>query len=782
MSLSNKLSLYLVLTALVIFASLGFIFVRYGGEREERLVSIYASMSIENFADRIDYDLSRIENNIALSSPEALRVLEHPDRILRFVERYVKTDSLIMGGCIAAVPDASPLTGDAMMMEYASRDGQGEWQSKHLGDSAYDYTAMPWYTDAVSTGKPCWSEPYFDKGGGNKLMVTYSYPLCDPEGKVIAVMTADISIGDLTHEITRLKPVDKGYAFIISKEHTFVTYPDRSKVLSEDIETYAKEKGWKMISELGEKNYSRKSDIFRIDENGKDMLLVCHRMELTDWIICSIAPYSSIMSDLDLLTFKAVVLIVAGLLILLFLIRAIVIYSMRPLSRLTATVDSISSGHLETTLPAMKASDEIGRLNNAFSKMQFSLREQMERLVETTRAKEHIESELHIARSIQMGLVPRTFSPFPEWKGLELFAMLRSAKEVGGDLYDFFIHDSLLFFTIGDVSGKGIPASLFMAVTRTLFRMAAEQSDSPGKIISTINDTIVKDNTECMFVTMFVGTLDLRTGHLRFCNAGHNPPVIIDKNGASFLAENENIPVGVISGYEYKEESLRLTSDSTLFLYTDGLTEAENSSKELYGDQRLLDTLSDNPATPPKEKIERLSGSVGNFAEGVDQSDDLTMLSLRLNHGMRILEHRVFHNSMTEIERIPAITLRLAAVLSLDDTIRDRINLVLEEAIVNVISYAYPEGESGEIELSIGHDYLSDELIIQISDCGKPFDPTKKKDADIDADIDERPIGGLGIFLIRNLCDSAEYCYSDGRNILRLTVALRGCIITKVKN
>lgn len=773
MSLSNKLSLYLVLTALVIFASLGFIFVRYGGEREERLVSIYSSMSIENFADKIDYDLSRIENDITLTAPAALIVLEHPEWILRFVERYVKTDSLIMGGCIAVVPGALPSSGNDLMMEYASRDGQGQWESKHLGDSAYDYTSMPWYTDAVSTGKPAWSEPYFDKGGGNKLMVTYSYPLCDPEGKVLAVMTADISIDDLTHEITKLKPVDEGYAFIISKEHTFVTYPDKSKVLSEDIETYAKEKGWKMVSELGEKDYSSKSSTFRIDEDGKDMLLVCHRMGLTDWIICSIAPYSSIMSSLDLVTVKAVVLIVAGLLILLFLIRAIVIYSMRPLSRLTATVDSISSGHLDTPLPAMKASDEIGHLNNAFSKMQLSLREQMERLVETTKAKEHIESELHIARSIQMGLVPRTFSPFPEWKGLELFAMLRSAKEVGGDLYDFFIRDSRLFFTIGDVSGKGIPASLFMAVTRTLFRMAAGHSDSPGEIVSTINDTIVKDNAECMFVTMFVGTLDLRNGNLRFCNAGHNPPVIIGRSGASFLAENENIPVGVIAGYEYQEESLQLTSDSTLFLYTDGLTEAENSSKGLYGDKRLLDTLSDNPATTPKEKIERLSESVGNFAGGVDQSDDLTMLSLRLNHDMTTLERTVFHNSMTEIEKIPAITQRLAAELNLDNTMRDRINLILEEAIVNVISYAYPEGVSGEIELAIGHSYLPDELVIQISDCGKPFDPTKKKDADIDAGIDERPIGGLGIFLIRNLCDSTDYCYSNGRNILRLTVALK---------
>ena len=770
MSLTNRLSLYLLLATAAIFAALAGVFARFGTQREERLVALYASLRMENFADKVIDDFDNIERIISMSASDAVEALDNKSTILAFVEKLVKSDSLIMGGCIAVVPEALPQLGRGLLMEYVSRGADGQWQAKHLGDSTYNYTRMPWYTDAVSNGQPVWSKPYFDKGGGNRLMVTYSYPLKNKSDQVIAVLTADVSVNDLTGEIDRLKPAENGFAFIIDKDKMFITNPEKNKVLLTDNDVYDADRGWRMVNTEAKGESDIANCTSHIRRDGKDLLVVYHRIRNTDWMICSVMPYSSITSSLDLVTFKAVGLLIIGLLILALLIRIVIINSMRPLEKLTGTAELISAGDLDTPLPDMKSTDEIGRLNNAFADMQRSLKLQMERLVETTKAKEHVESELHIAKSIQMGLVPHTFSPFPEWDGLELYAMLQSAREVGGDLYDFFIRDSHLFFAIGDVSGKGVPASLFMAVTRTLFRMSANMTDSPCQIVTTINDTIVKDNDECMFVTMFVGMLDLNTGTLRFCNAGHNPAVLADSRGARFMREAENIPVGVMGGFEYTEETVQLRDDEMLLLYTDGLTEAENARKELFGDDRLLQLMSTDTHQSPKDAVERLKTAVAEFADGVDQSDDLTMLCLRLDSCVEPMEEIILTNSMSEIEKLPAVTVRLARRFGFDEACRNRLNLILEEALVNVIDYAYPKGESGEIELRILHD-AAGKIIFRISDSGTPFDPTLGGNADIQADIEERPIGGLGIFLIKNLSDNVSYSRVDGRNVLTIKVS-----------
>ncbi len=772
MSLSGKLSLYLGLTALLIFVSLSAIFMRYGSEREARLAALYASFSMENFSDKVDNDFARVEECLAVSAPGALEALRHPDDIMPYMERVVKSDSLIMGGSIAVVPGALPQTADKLLMEYISRDRDGRWQPKHLGDSTYDYTAMPWFADALRAGKPMWSEPYYDKGGGDARMITYSYPLRNANGRILAVMTADVSVSGLTDEIDRLMPVEGGYAFVINGHNVFITYPDSSKALPDNVRRYAIEIKEELAAALGMEDFSKgKGKTFTIGEGDTLMMLVCRRIEATGWVVCCVVPYSAITAKLDLVTIKAVILILGGLLILLILIRFVVVYSMRPLRRLTEAVERISSGDLDTPLPQMKASDEIGRLNNAFSQMQISLREHIRRLLETITDKEHIESELRIARSIQMDLVPDSFSPFGECPALQLYALLKPAKEVGGDLYDFFFRDSKLFFTIADVSGKGVPASLFMAVTRTIFRMSAGECEAPGQIVAIVNDTIARDNDQCMFVTMFVGVLDLQSGELRFCNAGHNPPVVSDMAGPHFLQCAENLPVGVMAGFKYTEESIRLNNGQSLFLYTDGLTEAENADKQFFGDERMLELLGRYRDTSPRELICHAAEAVASFAGAVNQSDDLTMLCLRLDArpGQTDLQLNMV-NSLDEVGKLPAFVRELAANFGLDDDILGRINLVLEEAIVNVIDYAYPKDKTGDIALSAVYDTARHALTFTIADSGQPFDPTAATAPDLEASAEDRPIGGLGIHLVRSFADDVEYRRVDGRNILTVTL------------
>jgi sigma-B regulation protein RsbU (phosphoserine phosphatase) len=300
---------------------------------------------------------------------------------------------------------------------------------------------------------------------------------------------------------------------------------------------------------------------------------------------------------------------------------------MKPLEGFTASADEIAHGNFDAILPQIKSQDEMKELYDSFSYMQHSLTSYISELKVTTASKERIQSELNIAHQIQMGMIPKIFPPFPERDDVDLYAMLKPAKEVGGDLYDFFILDDKLYFVIGDVSGKGVPASLFMAVTRSLFRNIARSSETPAEIISGINDSISEQNESNMFVTLFMGILDLSTGMLSYCNGGHNPPVLISADGkAKMMDIKKNVVVGIISGFDYVDEEIQLESGAKLFCYTDGVVEAENAEKELYSEDRLLTTLEVHSKYGVRRLTEQVLESVSEHVLMAEQSDDITIM------------------------------------------------------------------------------------------------------------------------------------------------------------
>jgi len=251
-----------------------------------------------------------------------------------------------------------------------------------------------------------------------------------------------------------------------------------------------------------------------------------------------------------------------------------------------------------------------------------------DQLEETTTAKERIESELRIARDIQMSMVPHQFPAAP---GLDLYASMTAAREVGGDLYDYLLSGNDLYFCVGDVSGKGVPASLFMAQAIRLFRALAKQKQKPAQIANRLNDELSENNDSGMFVTMFIGLVNLQSGHLDFCNAGHNPPVVGgDEHGGTFLQVEPNAPIGLWPGLEYQGEEIENVKNRPLFLYTDGLNEAENPEKQLFGDDRLLEVLRETRYVSSRQVIERLQSAVEEHRDGAEPNDDLTMLCLKI--------------------------------------------------------------------------------------------------------------------------------------------------------
>ena len=376
-----------------------------------------------------------------------------------------------------------------------------------------------------------------------------------------------------------------------------------------------------------------------------------------------------------------------------------------------------------------------------------------------------MENELHIAREIQMAMIPKTFPPFPERKDLDLAASIIPAKEVGGDLYDFFIRDEKMFFCIGDVSGKGIPASLVMAVTRSLFRAMSAHEDSPAKIVASMNNTMSETNENNMFVTFFCAVLDLTTGRLRYCNAGHNPPMILT-DAIRTLPVEPNLPLGILNGADFVEQEITFNYDDALLLFTDGLSEAENVSHEQFGEARIEAALHGRKSS--EDHLKNIEQKVASFVGDADQSDDMTILFIHyLGHGNKKSYHLTLHNDIAQIALLPEFVETVAdqAKLSLETT--SNLNLALEEAVANVISYAYPEGTDGVVDIDAC--VTEHEVSFVITDSGKAFDPTAKEELDINAGVEERPIGGLGIHLVRTIMDTVSYERKEEQNILTIT-------------
>ncbi|MBQ8099823.1 MAG: SpoIIE family protein phosphatase [Paludibacteraceae bacterium] len=378
-------------------------------------------------------------------------------------------------------------------------------------------------------------------------------------------------------------------------------------------------------------------------------------------------------------------------------------------------------------------------------------------LIAVNTQKERMEGELEIAQTIQNAMLPKVFPPFADRPDLNIYGMVEPAKEIGGDLYDFYVRHDRLFFCVGDVSGKGVPASLVMATIRSLFRSTTAHAEDPAVIAREINDTMAVQNDQNMFVTLFIGVLDLNSGQLRYCNAGHNAPVLAHR----MLDVVPNLPIGVLSGFEYTEQCTQIARGETIFLYTDGLTEAEDSGHAQYGEERMLAALAATGGMRPEEVVKAMERSVEDFVGEAPQSDDLTMLAIRYQVPALVMRN--------DIRQIPTLA-EWVEELHVPSQLNMPINLALEETVSNVMLYAYPGRNDGKVfvEYTETEDAQGKRLIFTVSDSGIAFDPTQKAEPDISLPAEDREIGGLGIHLVRQLMDEIRYERTSNKNILTL--------------
>ena len=498
------------------------------------------------------------------------------------------------------------------------------------GSNMYQYFYMDWYLLPRMMNKPVWTEPFNDYNpesiASSQTITSYTKPLTDKNGDVVGVISVDLALEWLSQTISSVKPYPNSYSIMLGQSGTFFVHPDSTIRSKQTIFTETMEKPNPKITALGKAMLAGEEGMMELKMDGRDSYVFYKPLGNTGWSTAIVCPESDIFGGYNRLLNVVIILIIIGLLLMLLAFSRILTHMLQPLSQLAKQAETIASGKFDENLPVTDRIDEIGKLSNSFRYMQTSLVNYIDELTRTTANKERIEGELRIAHDIQMGMIPRIFPAFPERDDIDIYASMTPAKEVGGDLYDFFIQNDKLYYCIGDVSGKGIPASLFMAVTRNLFRVVAQQELPPAEIARQINDTLSEDNDQGMFVTMFIGVINLKTGEMSYCNCGHNPPVIEDE----FMQMEPNVPMGLFTGFEFVDECIDNVENKMILLYTDGLNEAENEAHEQYGDDRLLAYMQQHAETA-KTTINDLLESVAQHVAGAEPSDDLTMLCFKLH-------------------------------------------------------------------------------------------------------------------------------------------------------
>lgn len=782
-SIAMRLTWRVVGTLLILSLILGILFFGVLWTIGFLLLSGVYWTGMDASGERINNVFTAVEIAVANNATETEESITGKTGEYSAIEHLLQMNPNIMGAAIATNPDYEPRKGQ-MFAAYAFRDSLGI-HDKQLTSQEYDYLHKEWFVRPIEEGRGIWTNPYVDKGGGDVMMITYSMPLFNSNGEMYVVQTADISLDFLNQQANRVDSIfnndfytgignadDEGHSrsFIITPTGAFAVHPDRTKALDENIYDYfdriAEVKSDRLVSNI----LSGKRDLAIFsDKSGKMYLVFIEPMENTKWIIGTIVPISDIIHPVNVFLLYTLLVLLIGLGIVAFICRKTIHRMTMPLSKFADSADEIAKGNLDTPLPEINTKDELFRLYNSFSTMQQSLITQIEQIKKSNEEKGRIEGELAIARNIQMDMLPKTFPAFPDRDDIDVFARLTPAKEVGGDLYDYLIRDEKLFFCVGDVSGKGIPASMVMMVIRALFRTASSHESNPGKIMAGLNEQTVEDNDSSMFVTMFIGVLDLPTGRLRYSNAGHNVPLLLTADRVEMLPCDPNLPLGVMEDWKFTTQETIIAPFTTIFLYTDGLTEAENTQFDQFQEERMI-AVAQKSDHQPQTLIEQMEENVHQFVGDADQNDDLTMLAMQYRKQMsddsRLSREINLTNDVEQVPQLSAFVDEVCEQLELDMGTVMSMNLAIEEAVVNVMSYAYPAGTVGDIKIEAKADDVRLKFII--TDWGKPFDPTTKEDIDTTLSAEERHIGGLGIHLVRQIMDTINYERIEGKNVLTL--------------
>ncbi|MDR2617989.1 MAG: SpoIIE family protein phosphatase [Treponema sp.] len=690
---------------------------------------------------------------------------------------------------------ASYIGGESGYFIVVDKDASG------FNKTDYDVKSRSWYTGAKDRDGLFWTEVFADVLGRG-ASISCAMPFYDYSGgkRVLKGVAGSGALLTNVEAIVNASVIGRaGYAFLLDDQGRVVISPggkrdDPDRITGED---YLHNENPE-LRELAGQMIRKEEGFMHLRMYGEDVYIAYSPLEVIDFSLGIVmaageitAPVRAIRQDImDLTTdtvgainrsFAAILLIIAAVVVLT---AGIALYfALRLSGSLTAPIvklcngaEIIGAGDLNYQLE-VSSQDEIGVLAGRFN--------QMIRDIKTiTGEKERLNGELSAAADIQNSMLPRIFPKFSERRELALYAKMTPAKEVGGDFYDFFYLDkeeTQIACVIADVSGKGVPAALFMVIAKTLLKIHMLRGLEPAATLETVNRLLCEDNPQGMFVTVFLCTIDLRTGKMTYANGGHNPPLISLSGGAyQFMRLKKGVPLGMFEDSRYFLGGLDLRTGDRLYLYTDGMNEAMNSEGELFGNRRLLEKANACTGLRPEAFDGAVRQEIALFVNKAEQSDDITTLAIDMtavpaepmqNSGAQ----PAFEKELTlpaSIDNLGKILDWIQSILadySCSSEVRYQMMTVTEEIVVNIARYAYP-GKTGSV--TVRTRKTGKTFAAQYEDEGVPFNPLEWPIPDIKADLKDRKIGGLGIYLVRKMTDYADYRRLEGKNLLTVYKAL----------
>jgi sigma-B regulation protein RsbU (phosphoserine phosphatase) len=610
---------------------------------------IMATKLVEYKAHGVERMLSEVYVAAVNTVPDIENSLQRPDRLKDIMKRIVELNPNVRSCGLSFREGYYPEKG-RWFCPYARRtEGDSIVEMMTIGGSDRDYLREEWFRQAMTSEWGFWSKPFTDPDDSTAL-VAWLMPIRDARDSTVAILGVDLSLDKLARKTldddffaakgdSQWDPEYDTYSFIIDPDGTYLMHPDGRRILHQNFFDMANATPDTLDNQLGRELLTgdvnifvgKKHDGFLLD--GEKVFVSYRRLEYTPWTMAFVLPTFWLKLAAYALGALMLLFILIGMVVLFFVGRRLIRKTAEPLVLLAQSAEEVAKGHFDTPLPSIKHDDEIRRLRDSFGEMQQSLKLYMDELRQATARQAAIESEMKVAHDIQMSMLPKDFPPYADHPEIDIYGTLTPAKGVGGDLFDFFIHDGKLFFCIGDVSGKGIPAALFMTVTRALFHNMSTHIAQPNEIVKALNHVQTEGNDTMMFVTIFAGVLDLATGRLDYCNAGHNAPLVVGGGGVSELPCESNVVVGLFPDFEFVSQQTVLEPGTTLFLFTDGLNEAENAAQAQFGDDRVQEVARQMLACgqhQPRPLIERMQEAVAQFVGDAEQSDDLTMLAIEV--------------------------------------------------------------------------------------------------------------------------------------------------------
>lgn len=591
-----------------------------GIEEVYRLASSNATRSLDNSRLTIEKALADVEYAATIMN---VAVMNKDNSLSNLTTTLLELDTNIISCAVAYEPYFyNPAEEYHMTISY--KDTTGQILSQSMGGEDFDYFYQDWYQIPMLTGNPHWNEPSFDIAGGS-LATSYSVPIYDAVGSKLGVLRLAVSLDWLSAVVNSFSPYKSSVTMVVSRNGSIMTRRFKKSDLSETIFTNGIANSDDAVIKSCKKiiSGSAGSMIFGVDGQTSHLQ---YQPLYNGWTLVELCSYFDFLGPINRVLAVLLLCGMIGILVQYYSLRKKIGRLTKPIVVMTYSAQNMARGNFNASIPSVKRNNEIKMLETSMHLLQTSFKKYIEEIKFSTSNRERIESELNVANNIQMSFLPREF---PQNDKFECYASLTPAKSVGGDLYDFKQIGNTLFFSVGDVSGKGVPAALFMAIAKSAFNFV--KTKNPDEIASRINNAFAENNDGGMFVTLFVAKVNLDTLEMEFCNGGHNPIIVVDPDGsARYIHAKPNIALGLFPDFKFEAEKLQLKKGSRIIAYTDGISEAENKAKELFGDDRLIDFAGAlKTEMTSKDVTETLLDKVHEFTAGNEQNDDMTIFTVK---------------------------------------------------------------------------------------------------------------------------------------------------------